>query len=82
MAAARSMYYGRSKGLMARHSAQGSRLQAARTAKAQETARAHGNKGGGGRNRGGKKAGAGKSSQYAWGGGKKGSGGGAAAAGE
>jgi len=32
MQAARSMQFGRSKGLMARHSAQGSRLQASRTA--------------------------------------------------
>ena len=40
MAASRSMYYGRSKGLMARHSAQGSRLQASRMA-AQETRMAH-----------------------------------------
>jgi len=45
MAAARSMYYGRSKGLMARHSSQGSRLQASRMA-AKETAKMHG-KGGG-----------------------------------
>ena len=45
MAAARSMYYGRSKGLMARHSSQGSRLQASRMA-AKETATMHG-KGGG-----------------------------------
>jgi hypothetical protein len=40
MAASRSMYYGRSKGLLARHSSQGSRLQASRMA-AQETARTH-----------------------------------------
>jgi len=40
MAAARSMYYGRQKGLMARHSSQGSRLQASRMA-AQETANKH-----------------------------------------
>jgi len=41
MAGARSTYYGRSKGLMARHSSQGSRLQASRMA-SQETARTHG----------------------------------------
>jgi len=38
MQAARSMQFGRSKGMMARHSSQGSRLQASRMA-AQETAR-------------------------------------------
>ena len=40
MQAARSMQYGRTRGLMARHSSQGSRLQASRMA-AQETARMH-----------------------------------------
>uniref|UniRef100_A0A7S1FMF2 C2H2-type domain-containing protein n=1 Tax=Corethron hystrix TaxID=216773 RepID=A0A7S1FMF2_9STRA len=41
MQAARSMQFGRSKGLMARHSSQGSRLQASRMA-AKEMARVHG----------------------------------------
>ena len=41
MQAARSMQYGRTKGLMARHSNQGSRLQASRMA-AKEMAKVHG----------------------------------------
>jgi len=41
MQAARSMQFGRTKGMMARHSAQGSRLQASRMA-AKEMARVHG----------------------------------------
>ena len=41
MQAARSMQFGRTKGLMARHSSQGSRLQASRMA-AKEMARIHG----------------------------------------
>eukprot|EP00591_Stephanopyxis_turris_P007759 CAMPEP_0195520804 /NCGR_PEP_ID=MMETSP0794_2-20130614/17550_1 /TAXON_ID=515487 /ORGANISM="Stephanopyxis turris, Strain CCMP 815" /LENGTH=524 /DNA_ID=CAMNT_0040650227 /DNA_START=66 /DNA_END=1637 /DNA_ORIENTATION=+ len=49
MQAARSMQFGRSKGLMARHSAQGSRLQASRML-AKETARMH--EGGGGMKKG------------------------------
>ena len=46
MAQSRSMQFGRSKGLMARHSSQGSRLQASRMA-AKEMQRLQGGKGGG-----------------------------------